>query len=129
MTNTPIEVVTGGAAMVGLPRIPRVSVGLPNNGKAAGLWVGNGVPTDVAGAVRQDEYLDNTNGDVYTLGGTLSNPVWTKTGNIRGPAGPSGDTTLNEQELQALVDRAAAEAAEELEPPIDLTVLYTNAKI
>lgn len=38
---------------------------------------------------------------------------------------PSGDGVLDPDELAAIADQVAAE----LEPPIDLTVLYTNAKI
>lgn len=121
-----VTIVDGTAARVGLPRVPRITVGLPpvgtGSGRDAGLWVGDGPPTVVPGSRLQDEYLDKASGDVYTLGGSMAAPVWTITANIKGPA---GDTTLDEVERQRLLDDLAAQADDDY--PIDLVALLENA--
>ena len=44
----------------------------------------------------------------------------------RGPAGEDG-ADLTPEERQAIVDDAEAEVLEELEPPVDLVVLFENS--
>ncbi|WP_051003003.1 hypothetical protein [Bradyrhizobium elkanii] len=59
-----------------------------NTGQRGGLWYeGAGAPGTISGQLNNDNYLNTTNGDVYTLtAGSWGSPV----GNIRGPQGIQG---------------------------------------
>jgi hypothetical protein len=71
----------GGPGPPGVPGVP----GAP--GQRGSLWYeGSGPPGTISGQQEEDNYLNTTNGDVYTLTGG----VWTLAGNIRGPIGPQG---------------------------------------
>jgi hypothetical protein len=50
------------------------------------FYTGAGAPGTITGQLNGDNYLNTTNGDVYTLVGG----VWTLEGNIRGPQGIQG---------------------------------------
>ena len=53
------------------------------------FYTGAGPPGTITGQVNGDNYLNTTNGDVYTLSGG----VWNLTGNIRGPHRFASDQT------------------------------------
>jgi hypothetical protein len=74
-----------GTSLVG-PQGPQGVPGVP--GQRGSLWYeGAGPPGTISGQQEQDNYLNVTNGDVYTLvAGAWGSPV----GNIRGPMGPVG---------------------------------------
>lgn len=59
------------------------------NGVRGSLWyTGTGAPGTIGGQLNGDDYLNTTNGDVYSL----VSGTWTLQGNIRGPAGATGAT-------------------------------------
>ncbi len=116
---------SSGSATQPIPVIPRIVINnFPSAGtKEAGIWVGQGPPGLVPGSRAKHLYLDEPTGDVYELGADMA--TWTPVTNIKGPA---GDTVLDPVERQKLLDDlAAADADGELDPDVDLVLLFENA--
>lgn len=67
-------------------------------GERGSIWIsGNGVPSNTSGYQINDKYMNNTNGDVYTLTSTNGTLQWTLSSNIKGPQGlrgPQGERGL-----------------------------------
>jgi hypothetical protein len=76
-----------GVSLIG-PAGPQGIPGAPGAAGARGslFYTGAGAPGAITGQLNGDNYLNTTNGDVYTLTGG----VWTLVGNIRGPQGIQG---------------------------------------
>lgn len=67
--------------------LPFIGIGGGDGGSTFAFHTGTGVPANTLGA-NGDAYVDTANGDLYTK----ASDVWTKNGNLKGPAGPKGDT-------------------------------------
>jgi hypothetical protein len=76
-----------GISLIG-PQGPQGIPGTPGTAGARGslFYTGAGAPGTITGQQNGDNYLNTTNGDVYTL----TAGVWTLSGNIRGPQGIPG---------------------------------------
>lgn len=109
-----VTVVSGEAAKVGLPRIPRISVGLPTGPTGpslpAGLWVGDGPPGVIPDSKAGQNYLDSLTGDVYKLEADMA--TWTPVANVKGPAGSSSE--LTEEQLLLLASQLTADVESSL---------------
>lgn len=82
-------------------------------------------PTTTAGFKPDQAVMNTTTGDVFQLVAQAGAYGWLKVTNMRGPAGPGGDGSLDPAELEAV----AAAVVAELDPPIDLVTLFENGLI
>jgi hypothetical protein len=79
-------------------------------------------PVSIEGFKPDQAVMNTKTGDVFQLVGQAGAYGWLKVTNMRGPAGVSGDGALDPAELEAVTAAVAAE----LDPPIDLVVLFEN---
>lgn len=108
-----------------LPPIVRVHNLPANGGVPAAVLSGAGGFPPATNAMRVGTvYLNRGTWDLFELRQVNGEMRWELIGNIRGPA---GDTTLSPEEMAALVANVADEVEADLEPPIDLVVLFENS--